>query len=266
MEIYKRFSPGEKESFKLNSIAQLELGESKLDMGVSNFVDFMNNDWQKFVSYNIQDVRLLKGLDAKLGFLSLIRMFAYIGLTTFESALGSISVINGASAICARRRNQLMPTFVRNADSKINPGAYVRDPLQGFQKHIVSFDANSLYPNVMISLNMSTETKMGKIVSRENGIVNIRHVNGKHFSLPENKLSILIEKEQLALSKADVFFTQGKKGVFPEVLDYYYKKRVATRAELKKVKVKLKEMEEEMEEIKKQLEADTQSSHDVLTE
>ena len=257
LEIYKRFSPGEKESFSLNSIAQLELGESKIDIGVSNFMEFMNNDWQKFVSYNIQDVRLLKGLDNKLGFLNLIRMFAYIGLTTFEAAMGSIAVINGAAAIRAKMRGQVMPTFVRAVDAIKNPGAFVRDPLQGFQKHIVSFDANSLYPNVMISLNMSTETKLGKILTRENGQITIRHVNGRQFTISEDKLPILIEKEKLAISKADILFTQKRIGIFPEVLDFYYKKRVKTRAELKKIKVKLKEMEDEMEEINKQLEADT---------
>lgn len=244
LDIYKRFSPGEKESYKLNSIAKLELGESKVDIGTGNLIDLYNDDWQKFVEYNIQDVRLLKNLESKLRYLNLVRMFAYIGLTTFEAAMGSIAVINGAAAIRAKHKNQILPTFVRNAESGVNPGAFVREPLSGFKKHIVSFDANSLYPNVMITLNTSPETKIGKIIDRKNDYVTIRHVNGQTFTLPEDKFALFIKKERLTISKANIIFTQKKKGIFPEVLDYYYKERKKTQAKLKTVKLRLKELEE----------------------
>lgn len=244
LDIYKRFSPGEKESYKLNSIAKHELGESKVDIGTGNLIDLYTNDWQKFVEYNIQDVRLLKKLENKLRYLNLVRMFAYIGLTTFEAAMGSIAVINGAAAIRAKHKEQILPTFIRNADSGVNPGAFVREPLPGFKKHIVSFDANSLYPNVMITLNTSPETKIGKIIDRSNDYVTIRHVNGQNFTLSEDKFALFIKKERLTISKANIIFTQKKKGIFPEVLDYYYKERKKTQAKLKTVKLRLKEIEE----------------------
>jgi DNA polymerase elongation subunit (family B) len=102
-------------------------------------------------------------------------MLAYTGLTTFEAAMGALSVINGATAIRGRRRNQIIHTFIRNEDTGKNPGAYVGEPLNGFQENIVSFDANSLYPNVMISLNISPETKVGKIEEKTDKDVTIRH-------------------------------------------------------------------------------------------
>lgn len=244
LDIYKRFSPGEKESYRLNNIAQVELEESKVDIGTGNLLDLYKSDWQKFVEYNIQDVRLLMKLENKLRYLNLVRMFAYIGLTTFEAAMGSIAVINGAAAIKAKHKNQILPTFIRKANDEINPGAFVRDPLKGFQKHIISFDANSLYPNVMITLNTSPETKIGKILSRENGMVEIKHVSGQTFTLTEEKFAIFIEKEKIAISKANILFTQKKKGIFPEVLDYYYKERVKTRDKLKKVRVRMQELKE----------------------
>ena len=201
-----------------------------------NLATLADNDWQTFVEYNIQDVRLLAKLEDKLKYTELIKMLAYVGLTTFEAALGSLSVINGATAVRARFRNQKIPSFIRNEDTGKNPGAYVGDPLKGFQENIISFDANSLYPNVMISLNMSPETKVAKIEDKNNKEIVLRHVNGQVFSLKHDKFLEFCKKEEVAISKANVLFTQKRKGVMPEILDYYYNKRVEIKKELGAIK------------------------------
>ena len=201
-----------------------------------NLATLSDTDWQTFVEYNIQDVRLLTKLEDKLKYTELIKMLAYVGLTTFEAAMGSLSVINGATAVISRRRNQCVPSFIRNEDSGKNPGAYVGEPLQGFQENIISFDANSLYPNVMISLNMSPETKVGKIEDKNNNEIVIRHANGQIFTLTHEKFLKFCKKEEIAISKANVLFTQKSKGVMPEILDYYYNKRVEVKKELGKLR------------------------------
>jgi DNA polymerase elongation subunit (family B) len=179
---------------------------------------------------------LLTKLEDKLKYTELIKMLAYVGLTTFEAAMGSLSVINGATAVISRKRGQCVPSFIRNEDSGKNPGAYVGEPLKGFQENIISFDANSLYPNVMISLNMSPETKVGKIEDKNNNEIVIRHANGQVFTLTHEKFLQFCKKEEIAISKANVLFTQKNKGVMPEILDYYYDKRVAVKNELGKLK------------------------------
>jgi DNA polymerase elongation subunit (family B) len=238
LDVYKRFSVGIKESYKLDAIGEAELGEKKVDFGNMNLATLSDTDWQTFVEYNIQDVRLLTKLEDKLKYTELIKMLAYVGLTTFEAAMGSLSVINGATAVISRRRNQCVPSFIRNEDSGKNPGAYVGEPLQGFQENIISFDANSLYPNVMISLNMSPETKVGKIEDKNNNEIVIRHANGQVFTLTHEKFLLFCKKEEIAISKANVLFTQKKKGVMPEILDYYYNKRVEVKKELSKLRKK----------------------------
>lgn len=232
LDVYKKFTQGLRESYKLDAIGELELGQKKIDFGNMNLATLSDDDWQTFVDYNIQDVRLLKHLEVKLKFVDLIRMLAYTGLTTFESAMGSLSVINGATSIRGRRRGQLVHTFIRNEDTGKNPGAYVGEPLKGFQENIISFDANSLYPNVMISLNMSPETKVGKIENKTDTDVTIRHVNGKTFTLPLRKFAKFVKDEEIAISRANVLFTQKRKGVMPEILDEYYNKRVEVKKEL----------------------------------
>ena len=236
LDVYKRFSIGVKESYKLDAIGEAELGEKKIDYGNMNLATLSDDDWQTFVEYNIQDVRLLKHLEEKLRYTELIKMLAYVGLTSFEAALGSLSVINGATAVIARKRNQKIPSFIRNEDTGKNPGAFVGEPLEGFQENIISFDANSLYPNVMISLNMSPETKVGKIEDKNDNEITLRHVNGQTFALPIKKFIEFCKKEEIAISKANVLFTQKKKGVMPEILDFYYNKRVEVKKELGKLK------------------------------
>ena len=253
LDVYRRFCMVQRESYKLDNIAEVELGESKVDYGDTNLSSLADENWELFVDYNVQDVKLLVKLEDKLRYIELLRMLAYTGLTTFEAAMGSLSVITGATAIRARYRQQRIPTFIRDdSDKGKNPGAYVSEPQQGFQEHIVSFDANSLYPNTMISLNLSPETKMGKIesIDDENNVVVFRHVNGNVYNLTKEKLQKLIEKEKLSRSKSDVLFSQTKKGIIPEIVDRYYQQRVEVKSELKKLKKHLTTLEKKTPEYK----------------
>lgn len=234
--IYKKFSFSNKESYKLDYIGEIELDEKKIDYGDTSLFDLMQNDWDTFVDYNIQDVRLLVKLEEKLQYNNLLRMLAYVGCTTFEGAMGTSSIVTGAAAIRARQRDQKLATFIRSDEEGKNPGAFVAQPVSGFQHSVVSFDANSLYPNVMISLNMSPETKIGSILKIEDNMVCIRHTNGQLFNLSVDKFKEFIHKENIAVSKAKVLFSQKTKGIFPDLMDYYYNKRKEVQAELKECK------------------------------
>lgn len=238
LEIYKRFCPVLRESYKLDAIGEIELDQRKIDYGDTDLASLSEENWELFVEYNIQDVTLLINLEKKLQYIQLLRMIAYAGLTTFEGALGSLSVITGLCSIRARTKNQRIPTFVKEIKEggEKNAGAYVGEPQRDFQEHVVSFDANSLYPNMMITLNLSPETKVGKIIERtEEGVV-FRHVNNKEYTLSHKKLADFIKIEQLAVSKADVLFSQKEKGIIPITVDYYYKKRVEIKKLLTKAK------------------------------
>jgi DNA polymerase elongation subunit (family B) len=250
LEIYKRFCPVLRESYKLGDIGEIELGESKVDYGDIDLATLSDTNWDLFAKYNIQDVNLLVNLENKLQYIQLLRMIAYAGLTTFEGALGSLSVITGLCAIRARGRNQRIPTFIKekNDDGEQNAGAYVADPRQGFQEHVVSFDANSLYPNVMITLNLSPETKIGSITDTQDDKITIKHVNGSVYNLTKEKFAAFIKQEQIAISKAKILFSQKTKGIIPETVDHYYKKRVVIKNQLAKAKRKLLTLEKNTQE------------------
>jgi len=181
-------------------------------------------------------------------------MLAYVGLTTLEGAMGTISVINGALTIKARKRKEFISTFVRNQAEGKNPGAYVAEPKHGFKENVVSFDANSLYPNVMIALNLSPETKVGKIEKVDYDNYTVKHVSGRSFNLTKEKFSAFIKQEELAITKAGFLFTQKKQGIIPEFLDHYYDQRKDTKSKLMSARVDLSKVKDELKEIETQLE------------
>jgi DNA polymerase elongation subunit (family B) len=246
IDIYKRFSFTNRESYKLDYIAELELGERKVDYGNTNLASLAKEDWQLFVDYNLQDVALLVKMDLKLQYVPLLRMLAYMGLTTMENAMSTLSTITGTAAIRARQRSQFLPTFVRDGEGDKNPGAFVAEPMEGFQSNVVSFDANSLYPNIMISLNLSPETKVGNIIDTDDKSVTIKHINGQVFNLPLAKFAQFVNQEKIAITKAKVLFSQKVKGILPEIVDEYYKERVAVRKEMMKLKKELKNIEDQL--------------------
>ena len=246
LEIYRKFCTTLRESYKLGAIAELEIGETKTDYGEQNLSSLADTNWNLFVEYNVQDVNLLVKLEDKLRYIELLRMLAYSGCTTFERALGTVSIVTGLCAIKARGKKKRIPTFNREDSDGKNEGAYVGDPQQGFQEHIVSFDANSLYPNTMITLNLSPETKVAKIIDQTPEKTTIQHINGKIYDLTPEKLARFKELEKLSISKAGILCSQKQKGIVPEIVDGFYQKRVEIKKRLKKLEKSLHSVEEEL--------------------
>ena len=235
MDLYKTFSSGEKESFSLNYISELELGEGKVAYNAVSLGELAQTDWKTFVDYNIQDVHLLVKLEEKLKYLEIARMLAYKGCTNFEAALGKVAIVTGAVAIQAHKQGYIIPTFKDKMDRESYEGGFVREPEKGIQKAIVSFDVNSLYPNTIITLNISPETKIGKIVTGEFGVtpeLTVKLVNGKSHTLTTETLKSFLQKENVSISKAGVLYSQKAKGVIPNLIDQIYKERVDTKNQL----------------------------------
>ena len=254
LEIYRKLIAKELPSFKLNYIAELELGEHKLEYEQSNLFDLADKDWERFIDYNIQDVVLLVKLDQKLKYLHILRLLAYAGLTDMESAMGTTAVTLGGMAIRCKYRDKKLMTFKREGKGTY-AGAFVIDPIKGFHSAIASFDANSLYPNTCITCNISPETKLGCIISDDNSdIVEFQNVSGKLYKIDKDKFYKLCKQEKMAVAANKIVYNQKIKGVLPEYMDYYYQARV-------KVKKVIKDLKRKYEE-----EQDPQKKHDLKFE
>ena len=252
IEVYKKFTMVKRESYKLDLIGEVELGQNKLAYGDTTLDKLADSDWNTFVDYNVHDVQLLVNLEEKLKYVELLRMLATTGLTTLEGALGTLGVITGALCCQARSNNEVLATFERGGSQGQNPGAYVAEPKRGFSDYVVSFDANSLYPNIMITLNASPETKVGRVVV-DGDDVKVRTLSGKVYSLKRDKFSQWLKSEGHSLSKAGILFSQKKRGVLPEFVDRYYKMRVGVQKTLKAKRRELADIEDEIKRLECQV-------------
>lgn len=255
MEVYKAFSLGDRESYSLNYIAEYELEETKIQYITSSLADLADSDWNTFVEYNIQDVKLLIKLEEKLKFLKLIRNLSYKGFIPFEKSMGKVSMITGAVAHQAQKQNKIIPTFnIKNIKQSFT-GGFVMEPKPGLYEDVVTYDANSLYPNTIITLNISTETKIGKIINVENGIYTLKLSNERIVNLEEEKFKKLVEKEKLSITKAKVLYTQKFKGIVPSLIDKLSHERVEAKNKMLEAKKKIKEAKTEEEKLKLKEEA-----------
>jgi DNA polymerase elongation subunit (family B) len=263
MEVYKTFALGDRESYSLNYISEYELGESKIAYITSSLADLADQDWETFVDYNIQDVKLLIKLEDKLKYLKLIRNLSYRGFIPFEKAMGKVSLITGAVANQAKKQGLIIPTFnIENIKQKF-AGGFVKEPKPGLYEDVVSYDANSLYPNTIITLNISPETKIGKIIKIENDNYTLKLSNNKSVILEKEKFEKLISKEKLSVTESNVLYTQKFKGVVPNLIDLLYADRVKAKNKKTEAEKKLKnaKTEEEIKNIEEEIvDNDTLSS------
>lgn len=246
MDLYMTFSRMKQESYKLDHIGEVELGKGKLAFNATGLSQLQDTDWDTFVRYNIQDTAIVKGLEKKLQFLMLVRMLAYLGLTNFEAALGTVSIVTGALALQALTKNMIIPTFPKG-DVEAYQGGYVKIPNKGLHEGIVSFDANSLYPNTIITLNISPETKVGKILKTDDEYVQVLLANEKQYKLTHAQFAEFVKLQDVAISKAKILFSQKHKGFCPELVDIIYADRVKDKKEQRALKLKKSKLENEDE-------------------
>lgn len=232
-EVYETFSREKRESYSLDHISKVELGEGKVQINATNLAKLSETDWDQFVDYNIQDVCLVVKLEDVLRFLKTMRLISYKGYTNIEATMGKVSVITGAVAAQALKRNRIISTFTPD-NIRDYAGGFVKEIDPGLRESIVTFDANSLYPNTLITLNISPETKIGKIISIDetNDKIEILLVNGKIHNLTRENFYKFLEKEKIAISKAKILFTQSRKGIIPEYIDALYEERVKIKKEM----------------------------------
>lgn len=223
----------ERESYNLNYIAEVELGEGKLNVNATSLSKLADTDWESFVDYNIQDVVLLKKLDGKLKLLKIIRTIAYKGLARLEVGMSKVPIITGVTAIQALKHGMMIPTFRKEQQEKY-AGGFVKEIEPGLKEAVITLDANSLYPNTLISLNLSLETKIGKATDTEDGKVSLKVYNPpRQGILEKDKFREWLEAKKFSLSGAGVIYSQNKKGIIPELVDDIYTERVVNQKQMK---------------------------------
>ena len=164
LELYRKYTYEERHSYRLDAIAEYELGETKT-VYEGTLDQLYNNDFRKFIEYNRQDCALLDKLDKKLKFIDLASTVAHENTVLIQTTMGAVAVTEQAIINEAHHRGLIVPSRINRDDITDTQaaGAYVAYPKKGLHDYIGSMDINSLYPSVIRALNMGPETIIGQL-------------------------------------------------------------------------------------------------------
>ena len=164
LELYRKYTYEERHSYRLDAIAEYELGQRKTQYE-GTLDQLYNNDFKTFIEYNRNDCKLLDDLDKKLKFLDLANTLAHECTVLLQTTMGAVAVTEQAIINEAHRRNMQVPNRTKMDEREDNSaaGAYVAYPKEGIHDWIGSLDINSLYPSAIRALNMGPETIIGQL-------------------------------------------------------------------------------------------------------
>ena len=232
LDLFKKFgySYGPQESYKLDHIAHVVLGEKKLSYEeYGNLHTLYKHNHQKFIDYNIKDVELVDRIEDKMGLITLCMTMAYKGGVNYNDTFGTTAIWDTIIYRKLHENNIVIP-FIEDKVKTFYPGGYVKEPQVGIHENLVSFDLNSLYPSIIMQYNMSPET----IADGEITNVDIEQILTKS-QRPNNKGKALAANGQ--------YFNTDKVGIIPTIIDEMYQERVGIKADMIQAQKKLQKVD-----------------------
>jgi DNA polymerase elongation subunit (family B) len=244
LALYKLFTYTQLSSYRLDAVAEHELSEKKVEYsGTLN--DLYENNIDKFVEYNIHDVRLVKRLHDKLDFIDMARGVCHVGHVPYEDVYFSSRYLEGAILVYLKNLGIVAPNKPprpkMNNDDKF-VGAYVQSPQRGKHDWVFDLDITSMYPSVIMSLNVSPETKMGKLkgwnveefMKGTKKTYTLMQDDKEMGKLTETELKDFFENNKVSVSSNGVLYRSDKKGLIPALLEKWFDTRVEYRKLMKK--------------------------------
>ena len=216
LDLYKK-SPAtpNQESYRLDHIAFMELGQNKLDHSeYDTFREFYTNDWQKFVEYNIVDVELVDRLEDKLRLIDLCFTRAFDAKVNFNDIAYQVRTWDAIIYNYLLKKNIVIPQKERNSKSEKYAGAFVKEPIPGAYEWVVNFDLNSLYPHLIMQYNISPET-----------LIEQRHPSVTVDKVLKKELTFEMYKDS-AVCANGAMYRKDVRGFLPELMEKMYSERV----------------------------------------
>ena len=272
LELYRKYTYEERHTYRLDAIAEYELGEHKTQYE-GTLDQLYNNDFKKFIEYNRQDCALLDKLDKKLKFIDLANTVAHENTVLLATTMGAVAVTEQAIINEAHHRGMIVPSRPKRDEDISNQaaGAYVAYPKKGLHDFIGSMDINSLYPSVIRALNMGPETIVGQLrQTYTNAEIEAKLAKGNSFAAAwegkfgSNEYELVMAKDiakeiiidwengstdiltgaqiyelvfesnqPWMLSANGTIFTHDVEGVIPGLLKRWYAERKEMQAKLK---------------------------------
>ena len=245
LALYKTFTFGQRSSYRLDAIGEYEVGEKKVAYdGTLN--ELYENDIDKFVEYNLQDVKLVKKIDDKLNFIEIGRGLAHLGHCPYEDVFMASRYLEGAILVYLKKKNIVAPNKPKRPSKFSNDkfvGAYVQEPIKGKHEWVYDLDITSMYPSCIMSLNISPETKLGKIEGW-NPEEFLNKNNKKTYSVTQGEkllgrftevqLQKFLDGKDIGIATNGVMYRTDKDGLLAALLRKWFDERVEYRKLSKK--------------------------------
>ena len=214
-DLYRKFTYSAQESYRLDHIAFVELGEKKDGNPYETFREWYTKDYQSFLEYNIMDVELVDKLEDKMKLIELCLTMAYDAKVNYMDVLGSTKYWDILIYNYLHKKKIAIPQKKKSEKPEKFEGAYVKDPQVGMHKWVMSFDLNSLYPHLIMQYNISTETLYSQKKVPDMSV----------DKLLDRKVDTSILKG-VTLTPNGALFKTNKRGFLPEMMQSMYDDRV----------------------------------------
>ena len=221
LQLYKKFTYKAQESYRLDYIASVELGQKKLDHSeFDTFKDFYTHGWQKFVEYNIIDVELVDRMEDKMKLIELAVTMAYDAKANYADVFSQVRMWDTIIYNYLKDRNIVIPPKERSDKDSKYAGAYVKEPIPGKYDWVVSFDLNSLYPHLIMQYNISPET-----------LCEERHPSATVEKILNEEITFEMYKDK-AVCANGAMYRKDVRGFLPELMEKIYKDRTVFKKKM----------------------------------
>jgi len=221
LQLYKKFTYKAQESYRLDYIASVELGQKKLDHSeFDTFKDFYTHGWQKFVEYNIIDVELVDRMEDKMKLIELAVTMAYDAKANYADVFSQVRMWDTIIYNYLKDRDIVIPPKERSDKDSKYAGAYVKEPIPGKYDWVVSFDLNSLYPHLIMQYNISPET-----------LCEERHPSATVERILNQEITFEMYKDN-AVCANGAMYRKDVRGFLPELMEKIYKDRTVFKKKM----------------------------------
>lgn len=240
-QLYKKFRLKPRPNYRLGTIGEIEVNAPKKSYP-GTLAEFRRDNLTEFIKYNIQDVRIVRDLDAKLKYIQLAQQVCHLSHVPYEDILYSSRFIEGVILTYLHRKGLVAPNKAADAREQMEKreaskekgfeGAYVKEPVIGLHEWVYSLDLQSLYPSIIMSLNISPETKIAKVIDydpeaqlKDTPKKYDLEVAGTTKHIKEGRLTEVLAKLNSSVASNGVMYSKDRVGIIPEILDVWFSKR-----------------------------------------
>ena len=249
MRLHKKYSWADEPSMRLDAIGEKYVGMNKIEYE-GNLDQLFKDDIQKFIRYNFVDVEILKLLDEKLDYLALTKNLSHKGKHNYSEVYANTKTQDGAISAYLLSKKIIPPAKERNPISKKGyAGGYLFCPQAGLYNYMFDEDLTSLYPSIIMTVNIGKETMVARIIDaddRNNRLglndlkskdpeeeILIENIKRKRTKVTIGELIEFIESNNWAISANGVMFSTNRESVLSTILNKWFDERVLYKNKMK---------------------------------